>query len=541
MDGGNRNEFRGIECGASREGDILRSSVLILYSASVHALRVKRSREGLQRRAMSRISNYLLALLLLVPFAVGFAPGLARAEQRIALVLGNGGYQTGRLSTPINDAGLIAQTLEAAGFDVMGARDLDHDSLRRAFRDFIDKAARVEPDGVAVVYLGGYGLQLEGENYFVPIDARIERDTDVGVEALRLSDYTRALAALKLKVAILVLDLARAHPFAQTGQPLAGGLAMMEPAAGMLIAFNAAPGTIAPSTTGSYGPYAQALAEMIREGGLPITDVFDRVRLRVNDVTRGGQVPWHAGNVEASFVFLERTAEAPAPAVSDEQAAMRSRPIQDLDPQNAYAAALERDTLQGYLDFLAAYPDDPMANRVRAIVAARREAITWWRTRRLDTSAAYWSYLARYPRGAHAVDCGRRLAFLHASLEPPPQFSTIDYDVPPPPPEEYSYVERPVLFFNDPAYDLALPPPLPATFLPLPPPEFVDLLPPPLPAALFDLPTPVYTPLPEWVRPPHYVEPPPPNNVIFVNVHNKVVIDRAAQTFTVPSAVDIRG
>ena len=89
---------------------------------------------------MSRISKYVLTLLVLVPFAIGIALSAARAEQRIALVLGNAAYQVGALNSPANDAGLIAQTLEAAGFDVVGARDLDHDSLRRAFRDFIDKA-----------------------------------------------------------------------------------------------------------------------------------------------------------------------------------------------------------------------------------------------------------------------------------------------------------------------------------------------------------------------------------------------------------------
>src|SRR5215470_11673029 len=154
---------------------------------------------------MRLISNFLAIIGLLVAFTVGVAPSSARAEQRIALVLGNAAYETGALKTPANDAGLIAQTLEAAGFEVIGARDLDNDALRRAFRDFVDKAAAVGPDGVAVLYLGGYGLQLEGENYFVPVDARIERD--IPVHAVRLSDYTRSLAALKLKASIVVLDL----------------------------------------------------------------------------------------------------------------------------------------------------------------------------------------------------------------------------------------------------------------------------------------------------------------------------------------------
>ena len=122
---------------------------------------------------MSRIRRFFTALLVLFPLALVLTAGAARAEKRIALVVGNAGYQAGALNTPANDAGLIAQTLQAAGFDVVGARDLDQDSLRHALRDFVEKATASGPDTVAFVYLAGYGVQLEGENYFVPIDARI--------------------------------------------------------------------------------------------------------------------------------------------------------------------------------------------------------------------------------------------------------------------------------------------------------------------------------------------------------------------------------
>jgi uncharacterized caspase-like protein len=163
-------------------------------------------------------------------------------------------------------------------------------------------------------------------------------------------------------------------------------------------------------------------------------------------------VPWHASKLTTtSLVFFERAPDAPPPAVSIEQtAAMRVRPLRDLAAQDAYAAALERDTLDGYTEFLGAYPDDPMAARVRAIVAARREAITWRRTRLVDTPPAYWSYLRRYPDGPHAGDAHRRLAFLAAAFEPPPSFAVMEYDLPPPPPEEIIYVQRPILVFDDP-------------------------------------------------------------------------------------------
>src|SRR5882672_1158215 len=259
---------------------------------------------------MPRSLRFIVAVFALMAPGLIFAQGTLPAEKRIALVIGNAGYQAGALHTPANDAGLIAQTLQASGFDVAGARDLDQDSLRRALRDFLDKAQGAGPETVAFIYLSGYGVQLEGDNYVVPIDAKITRDSGVAAEAVRISDYTRPLAALKLKASIVVLDAARANPFAKSGPPLAGGLALVEPDPGMLIAFNAAPGTVAPHGQGSYGPYAQALAEMMREGGLPIGDVFDRARLRVNDLTKGAQVPWQASKLEASLVFFERAPDA---------------------------------------------------------------------------------------------------------------------------------------------------------------------------------------------------------------------------------------
>src|SRR5262249_44672088 len=400
--------------------------------------------------------------------------------------------------------------------------DRDQDSLRRAFRDFLEKVTGAGPNTVAFIYVSGYGVQLESENYFVPIDAKIARASDVAAEAIRMSDYIRPLAALKLKASIVVLDAARANPFAKSGPPLAGGLALVEPEPGLLIAFNAAPGTVAPEGQGPYGAYAQALAEMMREGGLPLADVFDRARLRVNDVTKGAEVPWRASKVETSLVFVERAPDAPPPAASPERAAaLRSRPLGDLGAPEAYAAAWDRDTLDGYSEFLTAYPDDPMAARVRAIAAARREAMTWRRTRVVDTPPAYWSYLRRYPQGPHAADAQRRLAFLAAAFEPPPSFTAMAYDLPPPPPEEIVYIRRPVLVFDDPVFAFAPPPPPPIIFLAPPPPEFVVLAPPPLPVGLFVLPMPIYRPVPVWVSPPAYVAP-PPNNVIYNNVHNTV-------------------
>ncbi|NOJ42620.1 caspase family protein, partial [Bradyrhizobium australiense] len=475
-------------------------------------------------RRLARSLSILTICLAAISGPAGYLSSAAaqQPEKRIALVVGNGAYAKSPLATAANDAGLIAQTLQAAGFDVIGARDLDGDTLRKSFRDFIQKAESSGPDTVAMVYLAGYGLQLAGDNYFVPVDSAINRDTDVPTEALRTGDYIRQLASLPLKVGIVVLDAARQQPFVD-GQ-IASGLALVEADPHMLIAFNAAPGTVAPAEQGPYGIYAQSLAEMIRTGGLPLPEVFNRVRLRVNEAAKGAQVPWDSQKVDGSFTFFERAPDAPAAAPPDQVAAIRDKPIRDLGVQEAYAAALERDTLQAYEDFLGAYASDPLAKRVRAIAAARREAITWRRTYRADTPNAYWSYLQRYPRGPHAADARRRLAILTAPVEPPPTFDVIDYDVPPPPPDEFIYVDRPVLAFSDPEFDFVPPPPAPVYYLPPPPEDFVVLEPPPPPIGLFILPQPIFVPIPAYVRPPRYVAP-PPNNIIFANIHNRAVIN----------------
>src|SRR6266566_2747507 len=454
-------------------------------------------------RVIKTFSIFSFCLMLFSGLAGGLSSASAQQqEKRIALVVGNGAYAKSPLATAANDAGLIAQTLQAAGFDVIGARDLDGDTLRRSFRDFIQKAEASGPDTVAMVYLAGYGMQLAGENYFIPVDSTIGRDTDVPIEGLRISDYVRQLSSLPLKAGIVVLDAARQQPFIERGQPIASGLALVEPNPHMLIAFNAAPGTIAPNEQGPYGAYAQSLAEMIRTGGLPLPEVFSRVRLRVNEASKGAQVPWDAQKIDAQFMFFDRAPDAPAQPPQDQAAAVRNRPIRDIGVQDAYAAALERDTMQGYDDFLGAYSGDPLAKRVRAIVAARREAITWLRSYRADTPQAYWSYLRRYPRGPHAGDARRRLAILTAALEPPPAFAVIDYDVPPPPPDEIVYVDRPVFYFGDPDFGFLPPPPI----------------------GLFILPQPFFVPIPVYVRAPVYVAP-PPNNIIFANIHNTTVIN----------------
>jgi uncharacterized caspase-like protein len=430
---------------------------------------------------------------------------LAGAQSRTALVVGQGAYEGAQIPTAVNDAGLVAQALTSAGFEVIQGRDLGASDLRRIVRDFLDKVEAGGPDGEAMVYLSGHGVQLEGENYLIPVDARIARDSDIPIEGFRLSDLFRSLAAAPGRVRIVAVDLAHDYPLPTGGQSIARGLALIDPLPGFLVAFSSAPNIPVPEEKGPYGTYAPALVEMIREPGLPLEEVFARTRLRTHQVTDGQQVPWHVSDLKADFTFfeIEDTAATPAPAPAQRP----QRRIADTPAVEAYSVAVERDTIEDYQEFLRSYPDHPEARRVAALLAARREAVIWRKTLSRNTSNAYWTYLRQYPRGPHAGDARRRLARLRAQFAPPVVFEEVIYeDLPPllPIVETIEVVEVVTIIRR-------LPPPPPWPIFILPPRDEVVVViisrPPPPPLMIGILPIPVAIPIHVHARRPRWYQP----------------------------------
>jgi uncharacterized caspase-like protein len=403
-------------------------------------------------------------------------------------VIGEAGYRPGALPTSANDAGLVAQALAKSGFAVTAYADLSAGAIRRAFASFIADARRAGPDAAVAVYLSGYGVQFDGRNFFVPIDAKISRDVDVPAQAVNLADFSRDLDRLPLKARISFFDLARANAFLREDPPLASGLAMDAPPPGSIEVFNTAPGAVVSPGEGDYGPFASALAGVITKPGLGAEDMLRLLRMRVTALTNGAAVPFAAGRLERAFAFAP-----PAPPVGSSPA---SPPLASFAPSAAFWEAIERDTLQDYAAFLGAYPGDPQAPRIATLLAARREASIWAQTCRAGTAPAYWTYMRRYPRGPHFADARRLLAAIPAPLEPPPRFELFRYqdvlfryqDLPPPRAGELELINRPFVFPDDPD-EAAIPPP-PAGLLP---PDLVapyDRLPPLLPLDVDDLPLP---------------------------------------------------
>jgi uncharacterized caspase-like protein len=352
----------------------------------------------------------------------------ASAQQRIALVIGNAAYAKGPVKNSLADGGLVAEALTSVGFEIVEGADLNQTDMRRLVRDFLEKVQAAGPDAIAFVYYSGYGLEFEGDNYLIPVDARLERDSDIPIDAVRLFDILRPLADTPAAAKVVLLDATRPLPFRIEGGRLARGLGAIESAPGLIVGFSSAPGTAAPDGDGPYGAYATAIAEMVREPGLDLDTLLTRVRVRTVEATNGAQVPWNVSQDIKPQVMLVAGAPASPPRLTRTQ-----RPMRDIGPEQAYAMAIEDDTLDGYSEFVRAYPRSPYTARVWAIIRERREALAWRRALLINTPEAYWTYLSRYPGGMYAFDAERRLRRLSAGLRPPSGFRAMMFDDVPPP------------------------------------------------------------------------------------------------------------
>src|SRR2546421_8571907 len=243
-----------------------------------------------------------LLLLLLQP---------ASAQQRIALVIGNAAYQKGPIAHSLADGGLVAEALTSIGFEIIEGADVNSNDMRRLFGEFLQKVNAAGPRAIAFIYYNGYAIQFEGDNYLIPIDAQLNRDSEIPIQGIRLFDLLRPLADTPAAAKIVVLDATRRLPFQIQGGQIAPGLGAIESAPNMLVAFSSAPGTVAPDGPGPYGAYATAIAEMVREPGLDIDTLFARIRLRTNETTNGVQTPWDVSQMQQVVMLVPGQAAAP--------------------------------------------------------------------------------------------------------------------------------------------------------------------------------------------------------------------------------------
>src|SRR5436190_17191294 len=250
----------------------------------------------------------------------------AFAEKRVAVVLGNSAYQNvARLPNPVNDGAVIAATLKNASFDVVEERhDLTAAETRRALRDFADRARDAD---VAVIYYAGHGIEVDGTNYLIPVDATLETDTDVLDETFALERVLVAAEPAK-QLRLVILDACRDNPFSKSMKRTLGsravtrGLAKVEPSSpNTMIAFAAKAGSTA-SDGDKNSPFAKALVDHLTKPGLDLRKAFGFVRDDVLKATNNGQEPFTYGSLGGNDVSLVPAAPATA-AVADQDATMR--------------------------------------------------------------------------------------------------------------------------------------------------------------------------------------------------------------------------
>lgn len=252
----------------------------------------------------------------------------AFADKRVAFVIGNSSYQNvGALTNPANDAAAITEMFRKAAFDVVESRrDLKNTEMRRALRDFTDKARDAD---IAVIYYAGHGVEIDGTNYLIPVDAVLERDTDAYDEAIALDRILQAIEPAK-QLRLVILDACRDNPFAKSmkrtvaSRSLGRGLAGVEPSKpNTLIAFAAKGGSTASDGDSRNSPFTTALLKHLATPGLELGKAFRLVRDDVMNATANKQEPFVYGSLGGNDVSLVPAPAVPATAAGNVNADLR--------------------------------------------------------------------------------------------------------------------------------------------------------------------------------------------------------------------------
>jgi TPR repeat protein len=249
----------------------------------------------------------VLGLAMLSPCLAG--------EARMALVIGNAAYPGQPLDNPVNDARGMAAALRGLGFDVMEVEDGTLQQMQRAIVDFGGKLK--QKGAVGLFYYAGHGIQMKGLNYLIPVDAHLAEEADVRIEAVPVDLVTEQMGDAGDHVHMIVLDACRNNPFEQKRRGGGKGLAAMDAAAGTLIAYATAPGSVAADGTGGNGLYTQELLAAMKQPGLKVEEVFKHVRAAVMARSGGAQTPWESSSLTGDFVFNATAPPAPAAAADE--------------------------------------------------------------------------------------------------------------------------------------------------------------------------------------------------------------------------------
>ena len=320
-----------------------------------------------------------LTASLVVVLIFFFASERALANRRVALVIGNSTYQNvPSLPNPANDALAVTEMFKAAGFDIVDSRrDLKNAELRRVLNNFFDSARDAD---YAIVYYAGHGIEIEGSNYIVPVDALLERDRDVYDETISLDRLVQSIEPAR-QLRLVILDACRENPFSKSmkrtlaTRGISRGLARVDPMTpNTLIAFAAKAGSTAEDGTGKHSPFTTSILNHLTSPGLDLRKAFGIIRDEVMAATNNKQEPYVFGSLGGADVAL-----VPAPVVP----VVVAPPAQDVavEARREYEFAERVGTKEAWDYFLEAhgsgfYADLAKAQRNKLAAEAARVAAT---------------------------------------------------------------------------------------------------------------------------------------------------------------------
>lgn len=247
---------------------------------------------------------------------------------RIALVVGNGSYSSSPLKNPANDARAMAVSLRQLGFVVDERTNLNYLELNKSIEAF---GRKLKSGGIGLFYYAGHGMQVQGNNYLIPVDAKIDDENEVRFKAVDAGLVLAKMEQARSDVNIVILDACRDNPFSRSFRSASRGLASMDAPSGTFIAYATAPGKTAADGGGKNGLYTAELIRVLETPGLTLEQVFKRTLKAVREKSGNKQIPWMASNLEGEFFFI------PLPAAGDsKQSPLKST----LSPQIAQQQGL---------------------------------------------------------------------------------------------------------------------------------------------------------------------------------------------------------
>ena len=226
-------------------------------------------------------------------------------ERRTALVIGNATYRSAPLQNPSNDARDMANALKDLGFEVILKVNAGRREMDTAVEEFYQNLNRAR---VGLFYYAGHGMQIDGHNYLLPVDARIKSSADVKYRAVRAGWVLAKMEDSGTKVNIVVLDACRENPFRGL-RGMDRGLAPIQSVRGSFIAYSTSPGSVARDGTGRNGVYTTYLLKNIDSPGLTVEEVFREVRKGVAEETNYEQIPWDSSSLMGAFYMAGRGSE----------------------------------------------------------------------------------------------------------------------------------------------------------------------------------------------------------------------------------------